>query len=282
MKNILLLTDFTAKSYNAHDYALQYYTGQPCTFHVMSVQKYWEYTMDDLMVANPEDDVMTALLGDNELQLKATETELVKRSTSEPFTFHTIATYDVFTDAINNAVTKNDIELIVCGTDGKSGLIEAIFSSHTLRIMRNIECPLLAIPEGFVFQPPAVIAYILAFEDVFDACGKERLQELTNTYESIIHVLRFNDGVVMEPADYDQEQKDIATNFSDNYVHYEAYPTDEPVAVIERAIAYNGIQLLALSAHKESFLERMFSDSHLSEIVNAATVPLLILHDCNP
>lgn len=281
MKNILLLTDFTSKSDNAHSYALQLYKRQRCTFYLMSIQKIWEYTMDDLMVANPMADINTALLEDNRTKLKTTKARLIKQYASEDFTFKSSVDYDVFTDAINKAVTAHDIELIICGTDGKTGIIETIFNSHTLRIIRKVDCPVLVIPNGTKFQDPTGVQYLLDYDDVFEMCGKEPLIEIARKYKSKIDVLRLTFGYDMEPKECEEEKHEMQKFFPSNAVTYHIFIDQDPVKVIKIRQEKEPIQLQVLSAHKHTFLERMFSNSHLSQIVNSASIPLLILRDCN-
>lgn len=281
MKNILLLTDFTPKSDNAHSYALQLHKGERCTFHLMSIQKIWEYTMDDLMVANPKDDLNTALLGDNKTKVKAVKAKLRKEYESEDFTFKTSVDYDVFTDAINEAVITYDIELIVCGTDGKTGVMEAIFSSHTLRVIRKVDCPILVIPKDTNFQKPTNIQYLLDYEDVFEMCGKEPLIKIARKYKSKIDVLRLTFGYDMEPKECEEEHLEMQKFFPSNPLTYHTFIDQDPVKVIKIRQQKEPAQLQVLSAYKQTFLERMFSNSHLSQIVNTATLPLLILRDCN-
>jgi nucleotide-binding universal stress UspA family protein len=281
MNNILLLTDFTLKSENAHEYALKLFKGQKCNFHLLSIQKFWEYTMDDLMIANPKDNISSALLGDNMASLKETKEHLIKQTKKEDFNFQTIVDYDVFTTAINDAVENYNIDLIVCGTNGKSDIMESIFSSHTLRIIRNTECPLLVVPEDFVFVNPRNIEYLLDYDDLFDECGKEPFLQLVKKCKSTIHVMRLNYGFVIESIDYKKEQEDIIKYFHGTPVVYEIHIDEDPIAVIEESMQRLAIQMQVLSAHKESFIDRIFSNSHLSKIVNMARLPILILRTCH-
>lgn len=281
MKNILLLTDFTPKSNNAHSYALELHKGQQCTFYVMSIQKIWEYTMDDLIVANPKDNLNTALLGDNRTKVKAVKEKLRKKYDSEDFTFKTSVNYDVFTDAVAQAVGTYDIDLVVCGTDGKTGIVETIFSSHTLRIIRKVDCPVLVIPKDYAFESPSNVRYLLDYDDVFEMCGKQPLIEILRKYKSKIDVLRLTFGYDMEPKECEEEHHTMQKFFPSNPLTYHTFIDQDPVRVIQIRQQKEPAQLQVLSAHKQTFLERMFSNSHLSQIVNTATLPLLILRDCN-
>ena len=281
MKNILLLTDFTIKSDGAHDYAMQLFKGQQCKFHVLSIQKVWEYTMDDLMVANTGDYIDAGLLGDNRSNLNTVIERLKRETLHEDFSFKSIVDYDVFTNAINEAVDAYNIELIVCGSDGRSGIIEAIFSSHALRIIRNVDCPVLLIPEGVSFEAPTNIQYLLDYDDLFEMCGKEPFIEIVRKYKSTINVLRLTFGYDMEPIECEKEHMEIQKFFPSNKVTYTTYIDKNPSAILREIVQKEKSQLLVLSAKNQTFLERIFSNSHLSQIVNTATIPLLILRDCN-
>lgn len=281
MKNILLLTDFTNKSDVAHDYAMELYKGQQCTFHVLSIQKVWEYTMDDLMVASPKDSIDAGLLGDNRSKLSAVIERLKHETLHEDFSFKSIVDYDVFTNAINQAVDAYNIELIVCGSDGRSGIIEAIFSSHALRIIRNVDCPVLLIPKGIKYVAPTSIHYLLDYDDIFEMCGKEPFIEIVRKYKSEINVLRLTFGYDMEPIECEEEHIEIQKFFPSNEVTYATYIDKNPSDILHEIVQKEKPQLLVLSAKNQTFLERIFSNSHLSQIVNTSTIPLLILRDCN-
>tara|TARA_R110001632_G_scaffold78767_10_gene176539 strand:- start:75 stop:923 length:849 start_codon:yes stop_codon:yes gene_type:complete len=281
MKNILLLTDFTNKSDAAHNYAMQLFKGQRCTFHVLSIQKVWEYTMDDLMVANPEDSLDAGLLGDNRSKLNTVIDRLKLETMQEDFNFKSIVDYDVFTNAINEAVDAYNIEMIVCGSDGRSGIIEAIFSSHSLRIIRNVDCPVLLIPNGVGYKAPTSIQYLLDYDDLFEMCGKEPFIEIVRKYNSEINVLRLTFGYDMEPKECEEEHIEIQKFFPSNVVTYATYIDKNPSDILQGIVEKEQSQLLVLSAKTQTFLERIFSNSHLSQIVNTAAIPLLILRDCN-
>lgn len=281
MKNILLLTDFTSKSNAAHDYAMQLFKGQRCTFHLLSIQKVWEYTMDDLMVANPKDTLDVGLLGDDRTKLNAVIERLKGQTADEHFNFESSVDYDVFTNAINEAVAAHKIEMIVCGSDGRSGFIEAIFSSHALRIIRKVDCPVLLIPKGVLYEEPKIIQYLLDYDDLFEMCGKEPFIEFARKFKSEINVLRLTFGYDMEPTECEEEHHEIQKFFPSNSVTYHTYVDKDPVGVIQEELGKKPAQLQILSAQNQTFLERIFSNSHLSKIVNTATIPLLILRDCN-
>lgn len=281
MKNILLLTDFTPKSDNAHHFAFQFFKGQDCTFHLLSIQKVWDFTMDDLMAANPKSSVDVALLKDNRSDLTTqlqTYKSIFKDST---FTFESHVDYDVFTDAVTQAVQNYNIDIIVCGTDGNSGILEAIFSSHTLRIINKVNCPVLVIPEHYKYQELEHIQYLLDYDDTFESCGKQLFDEVITRYSPKVSVHRLTFALEMQPESCDAESEVIQQLYPEVSLHYHVITSDDPIKELNAFVKEEGIQLQILSARRQTFLERFFSHSHLSKIVNSTEVPLLILCDCS-
>jgi hypothetical protein len=74
-----------------------------------------------------------------------------------------------------------------------------------LRIIRNTECPLLAVAEDFVFVNPRNIEYLLDYDDLLDECGKEPFLQLVKKCKSTIHLMRLNYGFIIESINYKKE-----------------------------------------------------------------------------
>lgn len=281
MKNVLLLTDFTSKSTNAHHYACKLLTGKTCNFHFLSIQKIWEYTTDDIMVATYENSIDDALLGDNRTMNDEQVRDFEDNYARENYTFQGHVDYDDFVHSINQAVDKFDIELIIIGTNGKTGIFEAIFSSHTLSIVRNVDCSILVIPEDYRFIKPQHLQYILDYDHSFEECGKEILIELLHSYPLMMYVLRFKYGFELNPRDYKTEEESMTKYFHGTPIIYTIATYKKSRDVIQQSLLDDRIHLQVLSAHKENFLDRIISDSHVSKIINEITVPILILRECH-
>ncbi len=281
MKNILLLTDQTTKSQNAHAYAFSLFEDQECTFHLLSIQKIWQFTMDDLMAAGAKSDLDTAILGDERLEVTKLVSLYRIRFNNTKFSFQAHIDYDVFTVAINKAVRGYGIDCIVCGTDGASDIVERLFSSHTLRIIRKVDCPVLIVPKGYQFQKPRQVQYLLDTEDIFEMCGKKLMLEIVRTFKSQIAVFRITTIQEVERNSFIQEKVEISKFFPSNGLTYHTISDSDIIETLNYIrLQYPG-QLKVLSGKRETFLERIFSKSHVSTIVNMAKMPLLILRDCN-
>lgn len=280
MKNILLLTDFTAKSENAHQYAFKYFKGQECTFHLLSIQKAWDFTMDDLMVASSKSSVDNALLEDNRSDLASLIIKYTSIYSNGTYTFKSHVDYDIFTDAISQAVLKYKIDIVVCGTDGNTGVMEAIFSSHTLRVIHTSDCSVLVVPEHYTYEVPKRVQYLLDYDDSFDTCGKDLFDELILNYKPKVSVLRLTFALEMHPVECDAEEVEIKSLYPHVPLDYHILSTEQPINEIDEFAEKNDVQMQVISVKKQTFLERVFSNSHLSDIVNSSSLPVFILREC--
>jgi nucleotide-binding universal stress UspA family protein len=278
MKNILLLTDFTSKSEGSHEFACKLFLDQECKFIFLSVQKLWVYSMDDLMVSTYYG-IEEALVGDNKVKVEEQVAKFADRYAPQNFQFEGVVDLNYFTKSVDENTAKYNIDLIVIGSDGVSGISEVLLSSHSLRIIRNVDCPVLMVPEGSRFERPSRIQYLLDYDDVFEKCGKELLMELVNTYQPEIQAMRLTYGYRMHTGNFEREFEKIKELFYDCTVNYFTQKLDNPIEFILSHLEIKPAQLQILSAHKHSFLEDVFSNSHLKQIVNAAHIPLLILRD---
>ena len=112
MKNILLLSDFSSNSKNAIHYAMRFFENENCTFHLMHVHKIRSFVSDDLMHA-PKESVYESITKVPRDKLNSIAQVLKDTYKNEKHQFEIHIDFDVFTDAIKQAVINNHIDFIV-------------------------------------------------------------------------------------------------------------------------------------------------------------------------
>ena len=168
MKRILLPTDFSENSLNAIHYALTFFKGIPCEFCFLNIQKPSEYVTGEIYTSSPtESTIYDSVAKDHKEKLNELVLRYEKEYEQQPFTFDSIFDFDVFVDAIQQVVNTRSIELIIMGTNGATDAAEVLFGSNTLKVIRNVNCPILAIPEGFQYQQFASVLFTYKKEDEF-------------------------------------------------------------------------------------------------------------------
>ncbi len=277
MRNILLPTDFSQSSINAVFYALRLMQGTTCTFHFLTIYKAWKYTSGDLMLSCSDESIYECLLQENEARLNKLITNLERNFPGEDFDFEGINSYNIFTDAINQLVESHHIDLIVMGTDGTSNLAEHLFGSHTLRVIRKVNAPLLVIPDGKKCQKPKNLLLSLDMENNPEQVSFETLQKLVGNQSFSLDILKITsrDPDLKEEAAHESTLKKLFEIYNPKYHYVSGVPAHQAITTF---VETNKIDFHVLPVKKEDFLERVFG-SRLSKIIYSTKVPLLVLHE---
>lgn len=277
MKNILLPTDFSDNSKNAIQYALEFFKNELCTFYILHVQKASRYTTDDLMAAPANTTVHQSVISDAKKKLNSIVEELKNKYPNENYTFHTITDYDIFTDAIRQTVKSKSIDIIVMGTNGATGAAEVVFGSNTLNVIRKIDCPVIAIPQGAIFSIPKTILYTIDYWDHFNIDGIEPLMDIIMKYKSSLRILKIKEDETITVAEFDDKKnmKDFFKGINHTFHSIINVPT---ASAITSFVQIMDVDMTAIFIQRETFLERFFKGSKTSKISYGTRVPLLIMH----
>jgi len=273
MKNVLLPTDFSENSINAINYALAFFKNTETNFFVLNVQKTSDYTTSDMMSSSASTTVYRAVLEDNKTQLEKLIKKLRQNFASKKYTFKALVDFDIFTDAIRQAVNSNKIDLIIMGTNGATGAKEAIFGSNTLQVIRTIDCPLITVPEGFHFSPIKSILFSTQYQN-YSFSKIKLLKQIIALHNASLKILDIKESGVKVIA--------TETNTCLESLFEGIDFTLDTLTGISSAVAIKSfeqlfpVELHAIFVEKESFLDRFLFGSNTPEISYGSTIPLLI------
>lgn len=274
MKNILLPTDFSKCSSNAIWYALHLFKGTPCTFHFLSVYKATKYTSGDLMQASAGDSLHDILISESRTKLEKLISKAEEFSATEDYQFSAITDYDVFTDSINKFLISEKIDLIVMGTDGISDTSEKLFGSHTLRVIRKVNAPLLIIPEHAKFHRLNRLLLSLETSADFNLTDLHPLLKHIGNHSFSLEILEMIDPKEGVEDKKEQELRTLFSRYNPGFHRVKDVAFPEAISTLVQTMP---IDMNILPVKKEEFLERLFG-SNLSKIIYTTKVPLFILH----
>ena len=276
MNHILLLTDFSKNSKNAIEYSLELLKGEPSTFYVLHVKSVTSFTSDDLVFASNQT-IYQALIKKEKAKLTKLVSTLKKKYQNDVHKFEVIVDYDVFTDAINQAVISKKIDLVVMGTNGISETKEVIFGSNAINVIRKVNIPTLVVPDRYEYTPPKEILLTLDALDSLHGKSFKKLTEFIEKRKLYLHVLRINplgNSSNVEVSDRD----DLTTALKGKNFKYHIIRDIPMNLVVNTYLQTNSIDMMALIVQKETFFERFFIGSSTTQISKEAMVPLLIYH----
>ena len=274
MKTILLPTDFSENSKNAIKFAMKFFQGEKCTFHILNSQNLSRYITADVRSSAPGTSVYEGVLENNNREVKKLIQFCISLSEKEDFTFYSKVDFANITDAINQAVHLNNIDLILMGTKGATGAAKVIFGSNTINVIRGVKCPVFAIPENYQYEE--IKSVLLSLNYRFDITDK-KMEILLGIIKKHKASLKMLETLETEIERINIKRKIVEEIFKDiDFEHYAIKDLPAPMAIsaFEQLIP---IQLHAIIVDSESFLDRFIFGSDTSEISYASRVPLLTL-----
>ena len=276
MKNILLLTDFSSNSNNALDYALKFFKGGEYHFFILNVQRTSNYTTGELWSATPSSSVYDSIIKNPKDKLAKMVAKFEKEFRNEAYTFDVICDYDTFISAVNQTVKLKSIDLIVMGTNGATGAKEVIFGSNTISVIRNVDRPVLVIPQKYKFSRPTRILFATEMDELFIEKSLIPLTYILSKYNAELEILTIGNEKSTEQIS-DKKAK-IDTYFKGTKHNFYTITDVAADIAIDSFVQINKVDLVAKIINKESFLKRLLSKSSMSELTYKTKVPLLIMH----
>ena len=277
MKNILLLTDFSDDAQNAIEYALQFFKGGKYNFFILNVHKVSKYTTSDLMTSSSDSSIYDSLIKNPKAALNNMIDKFKESYGDEDYSFEAICDYDAFISAVKQTVNLKKIDLIAMGTNGATGAVEVVFGSNTISVIRQVDCPLLVIPQEYKYIAINNILFATEYKDQYKEMPLKSLKHIIEKHNTQLDILILSKNKIGMDSLKDKKM-DIASFFKENkhtiYSIVEV-PIDIAMDCFEQLKKVN---MIAKIINKESFLKRLISGSKTDEIAYKSRVPLLIMH----
>jgi nucleotide-binding universal stress UspA family protein len=276
MKSILLPTDFSKISMNAIKFAMKLFENEACNFYLLNVQKASSFISDDMMVVSSSATIYNTIVDAAKKSIANIISKLKTKYGNDKHEFHSIVDYDNFTDAINQVSSQYNIDLIIMGTKGASGLEKVIFGSNTAHVMQRCSIPVLAIPEGCKFESLSKIVFATTNLEPFEIDEMQFLKALVETFNSHLTILHIADQNHLAYTSYDNDVF-YNTNFSDATHEYIDTKSKKMFKDIYNYTTTNSTNLLAIKNKKHSFLQRLFAKNALETLAYSIDIPFLVL-----
>lgn len=277
MKAILLPTDFSKISISAIHYAIDMFQNEPCNFYLLNVQKASSFISDDMMVMSSSTTIYETLISASKKSIENIIFKIKSKYHNENHHFHSIVDYDNLIDSINQVSKIHNIDLIVMGTKGASGLESVLFGSNTVHVMQRCNVPVLAIPDRCVYSNLDEITLTTSFKNLYsieDIQPLKNIIELNKSHLSILHVT----------CDYDfAEELDKDIDFFKSYflnltfknIHSNSNDIFEDVSDY---IEINGVKMIAMVNKKYSLFERLFTKHLVERFGFKLHIPFLVIN----
>lgn len=281
MKNILIPTDFSENSWNAIKYALTFFKNTTCDFYLLHVTLIYNYASGEspIMPLPSIEVIDKTVLKQSKTNLK----KLVKKINLLPpnpkHKFYTLNNYDYFIDAVRNHVSEKNIDLIVMGTKGASGLKKMMIGSNTGDLITRVKCPVLIVPENAVFKELKEIAFPTDFHLFYPTKILNDILEFNKMYNSALRILQIVKKDE-ETTDFQLENKEFLANFFAEEKHSFHRITNKKIEDgVQCFVESRDIDMIIMIAKSLNLFQRILFRPTVEEISYHTEIPFLVLHE---
>ena len=280
MKNILLPTDFSENSWNAIEYALNFFKNSKCHFYLLHVNRLSALVESDAPYL-PTEGVI------EEIYTKPAKTQLRQflKRIAEQFPhnkkhkFYALTDYNFFIESLRKHVDEKKIDMIVMGTKGATGLQKFIIGSNSGEVITKVPCATLVVPENARFTGITEIAFPTDFALSYDIRTLLPVTEILEKYSaslSIVHIGKKGKNLNMSQ----QRNKELLEDYFSDDAHSFYFLTNDKIEdAIQCFVQSRKIDMIAMVAKNLNYFQRILFLPTVEEISYHTDVPFLVLHE---
>lgn len=271
MKRILVPTDFSKHSYWAAEVAASIAQRTDARVFLLHAVDMPHYSMNDRFDEAPDTAEGLFLLK----RAKQEFEKLIGQSFFKDVDVAEILQWESVYETITEKAKEFEIDLIVMGSQGASGVKEFFIGSNTEKIIRTAHCPVLTVKERREnFEPKDVV---FASNFYGEAAGSfKALMNVVNIFQPKVHLLK-----VITPANF--EATDYSMQLMKDFVEQTGLKS-YTMNVYNEMIVEKGIHefaekvnagMVAIETHGRTGLSHFFRQSLAEDIANHSSSPVL-------
>lgn len=279
MRKILIPTDFSKNATNAILFAVNLFKYEITNFYIMHAYQDDIYA-NEAQLTKANIDEITAIVSKNSKdKLENTLSEIKAISPNPRHTFYSISANNLLIEEADKIVDDENIDIIVMGTKGKTNSKKITFGSHTLQVLKYVQCPVLAIPEGYKYTQPKHVLFPTNYIIPYKRRELKLLCEMVSPYRAIIDVLYISkiSKLSMRQAD---NQAFIKGELCKNTVNFKVENSKHITNSVYKYIKENHIDMLVMVNTRHSFLENiLYQNTTIDEFSLNLDIPFLALQN---
>jgi nucleotide-binding universal stress UspA family protein len=280
MKNILLPTDFSENSWNAIVYALNFLKEFKCNFYLLHVNRLSSLVTNDSGFV-PTDEVVDEVFT---LPAKKQLRQILKRIASEiphnsNHKFYNLTDYNYFIESVRKQVLEKQIDTIVMGTKGASGLKKLIVGSNSGDVITKVQCTTLVVPENARFNKLEEMAFPTDFSLFYGLDTLEPISDILDHYDSFLRILYISKK--KEALNTNQQaNKELLEDYFGDHNHSFHFLTNKNIEdAVQCFTESRDIDMIAMVAKNLNYFQQILFHSKVEEISYHTDVPFLVLHE---
>jgi len=275
MKTILVPTDFSKNASYALNYAIELAKQENAKLILLHAY-HIDYTNSYVPANLIEKEIQEAEQKSN-AHLKTLTTKVTHAGNIK---CEYISTQDFAVDAILSTIKEKNIDLVVMGTKGASGLTEVIFGSNTAKVIEKATCPVIAVPENALFKTIKKITYASDYHNS-DMEALKKVLELAKPFKAQLNVLHITEKKHLTGDEKQKMQKfmdEVQKKIKYNNLSFQVLHGEDIEQKLEEYLEDESTDLLVMSTHHRNLLDKLFNTSITKKLAFHTKVPLMAFH----
>lgn len=278
MKKILIPTDFSETAMNAIKYALELFKYDKSEFLIMHAFADEVYENSIEMSRHYFEEYKEQFQENIDNKLQKVLTEILEISPNPRHKYNKLSCFGSLVDETNALVDKENFDLIVMGTKGKTNNSKLTFGSQTLQVAKYVKSPVLIVPKDYHDMHPKNILFPTDLMISFRRRELKLLSNIAMNYVSTIHLLHMTE---FEKLSHRQEDNRTFLDccFDNNKFTYNQTKGQDITTTINKVLSEQKIDMLVLVNHRHSYLENMLYNSTIEKMGLNIKIPFLVLQN---
>lgn len=282
MSQILFPTDFTEKSINAFDYALDYALktdSKLIVFH--SYNPHATHIHDETQLVYNKIDIQNFRNKKDSFPLF--EKILKQKRIREDITIkYVVKEGENFIDTLTQYIDKKDdkIDLIIIGAHSRrNNIFDFFFEPRTLTLLDNMRKPVIAVPSNATFDGSLNnFVFLVDYRDY----EKEALEEViaqSEIFRSSLHVIHFDLSHTEDIVPMMDNFKESVKNRNLANVTFQSIDTINIKKSLQEYCHENNIDIVCLINKRRNKYQRFFAYSLTEDLLANFDIPVMALYE---
>lgn len=278
MRKILIPTDFSENSMNAAKYAAELFKHGPSEIYILHAFADEVYDTKMRLSETTFDELKQKSLKKAEVSLEKMKKELFSISPNPKHKVFTIAEFGMLVDSVSDWVEKENIDIVVMGTQGITANKNITFGTNTLQVIKYVKCPVLAVPEVFGDVHPKNLLFPTDFQIPFKRRELKLLGTMAKCFASKIDFLYVSKFPTLSLRQQDNKAF-LEAALSENKINFNQQVDKDVTKAINTFVIENPIDMLVMINTRHSYLENILYQTTIEKIGLQIDIPFLVLQN---
>ncbi|SFR77747.1 universal stress protein [Maribacter stanieri] len=279
MKHILIPTDFSDNAWNALVYGISFFKKTHCTFHIVHINAINTNSSGEAAMYVSPDLLEKTILAESREKLKVLIKKVEKLPLNTKHYFKTQAIYGFLTDQLKDQVKEKNIELIIMGTKGSSGLKAVSIGSNTGNVITKVPCTIMAVPESATYESVKEIGFPSDLNLAYEIKVLDTIKDIILLKNSALRLLYISS----KGEELNTNQIKIKNLLLDYFKETECTFHEVTGKKIDESVQCftesRNLDMLIMVAKNLNFLESILFRPTVERISYHTKVPFLVIHE---